>query len=164
MMSPHVSPQHGQTPLMLAAQGNHVAVCAQLLRRGAKPGLADRDGRWVTGDIGDTEDSPGSVAYPGVSLLQGRAGGHLCHCVTVPSRHCPHVPPLAIVHCSLVSPCPSVSPPSPAQDGAGAGAGSRQPGGGRAAAGPPEGQGHWECHWKGPELGSPEGPKLREER
>uniref|UniRef100_A0A8C5IZ10 ANR24 protein n=1 Tax=Junco hyemalis TaxID=40217 RepID=A0A8C5IZ10_JUNHY len=30
---------------MLAAQGNHVAVCAQLLRRGAEPGLADRDGR-----------------------------------------------------------------------------------------------------------------------
>ncbi|XP_064257458.1 ankyrin repeat domain-containing protein 35-like isoform X2 [Passer domesticus] len=30
---------------MLAAQRNHVAVCAQLLRRGAQPGLADRDGR-----------------------------------------------------------------------------------------------------------------------
>ncbi|RMB90711.1 hypothetical protein DUI87_32976 [Hirundo rustica rustica] len=30
---------------MLAARGNHAAVCAQLLRRGAEPGLADRDGR-----------------------------------------------------------------------------------------------------------------------
>lgn len=36
-------PQHGQTPLMLAARGNHAAVCAQLLQSGADPDLADGD-------------------------------------------------------------------------------------------------------------------------
>ncbi|KAI6073007.1 Ankyrin repeat domain-containing protein 35 [Aix galericulata] len=38
-----VADAHGQTPLMLAARGNHAAVCAQLLQRGADPDLADGD-------------------------------------------------------------------------------------------------------------------------
>lgn len=38
-----VPPQHGQTPLMLAARGNHAAVCAQLLQSGADPDLTDGD-------------------------------------------------------------------------------------------------------------------------
>lgn len=38
-----MSPQHGQTPLMLAARGNHAAICAQLLQRGADPNLADKE-------------------------------------------------------------------------------------------------------------------------
>ncbi|GAB0201077.1 ankyrin repeat domain-containing protein 35 [Grus japonensis] len=38
-----VTDTHGQTPLMLAARGNHAAICAQLLQRGADPNLADKD-------------------------------------------------------------------------------------------------------------------------
>ncbi|KAM8986310.1 ankyrin repeat domain-containing protein 35 [Ara ararauna] len=38
-----VTDAHGQTPLMLAARGNHTAICAQLLQRGADPNLADKE-------------------------------------------------------------------------------------------------------------------------
>lgn len=40
-----ISLQSGQTPLMIAAQGNHAAICSQLLQRGAKVDLADKDGK-----------------------------------------------------------------------------------------------------------------------
>ncbi|XP_033927001.1 ankyrin repeat domain-containing protein 35 isoform X2 [Melopsittacus undulatus] len=38
-----VTDAHGQTPLMLAARGNHAAICAQLLQRGADPNLMDKE-------------------------------------------------------------------------------------------------------------------------
>ncbi|XP_013925511.1 PREDICTED: ankyrin repeat domain-containing protein 35-like [Thamnophis sirtalis] len=34
-----------RTPLMIAAQGNHTAICSQLLQRGAKVDLPDKDGK-----------------------------------------------------------------------------------------------------------------------
>uniref|UniRef100_A0A8U7NF78 Ankyrin repeat domain 35 n=1 Tax=Corvus moneduloides TaxID=1196302 RepID=A0A8U7NF78_CORMO len=68
---------HGQTPLMLAARGNHAAACAQLLRRGAEPGLADRDGRWVTGGTLGTLGCPGDTGawYPEALQENGQNGG-----------------------------------------------------------------------------------------